>query len=157
MKISGSQPHIYLHSTFFCARKSPRGSCDIIGIKEPSAERQQHLKKELPKAHTGDQFAQTDSKHKERNALETMGGIAHRKRFLRSAQDPKAPSSVARVPKITSGSTHPVRILLRRQPSVRPGIAAGVKKGMIVRASEKRTCMAPLARSNPAATMVRTV
>ena len=137
MKISGSQPHIYLHSTFFCARKSPRGSCDIIGIKEPSAERQQHLKKELPKAHTGDQFAQTDSKH--------------------NAQDPKAPSSVARVPKITSGSTHPVRILLRRQPSVRPGIAAGVKKGMIVRASEKRTCMAPLARSNPAATMVRTV
>ena len=87
MKISGSQPHIYLHSTFFCARKSPRGSCDIIGIKEPSAERQQHLKKELSKAHTGDQFAQTDSKHKERNAAGDVIGVGQNKRDDQSVGD----------------------------------------------------------------------
>ena len=68
-----------------------------------------------------------------------------------------APRNVASEPKMTSGSAQPVRILLRRHPIVRPGIAAGVKKGMIVSASEKRTWMAPLARSNPAATIVSAV
>ena len=49
-----------------------------------------------------------------------------------------APMSVAMVPKIISGSAQPVKILESRQPTVSPGMAAGVKKGRIVRASEKR-------------------
>lgn len=75
-----------------------------------------------------------------------MGGSAHSQRFFRRAQLPTAPRNVARVPKMISGSAHPVSVLLRRQPIVRPGIAAGVKKGRIVSASEKRTWTAPLPR-----------
>ena len=79
MKISGSQPHIYLHSTFFCARKSPRGSFHTVRTKESSAERQQSLQKELAKAHAGDQFAQAYSQHEQRNAAGDVIGVGQDK------------------------------------------------------------------------------
>ena len=50
------------------------------------------------------------------------------------------------LPKITSKGRAPVSMFASIQPMKRPGIAAGVKKGSIVSASEKRTCMAQLAR-----------
>lgn len=44
-----------------------------------------------------------------------------------------------------------------REEVVTPGIAAGVKNGRMVSTSEKRTWMAPLARSKPAASAVSTM
>ena len=44
-----------------------------------------------------------------------------------------------------------------RQPTNSPGIAAGVKYGRMVRASEIRICIAPLAKSKAAIVTVRTV
>ena len=58
---------------------------------------------------------------------------------------PTAPISVARVPKIMSQKAQPVSRFESRQPIVSPGIAAAVKHGSTVRASDIRTCTAPLA------------
>ena len=74
--------------------------------------------------------------------LAAIGGIGAAHICLRSIYVPTAPRKVARLPKIISSGIHPVKRLLRIQPAVRPGIAAGVKNGRIVSASEKRTCTA---------------
>ncbi len=87
-----------------------------------------------------------------------MGGTEERRRccFLK-AQVPKAPKRVAMLPNTMSQGRHPVTKLLMRHPINRPGIAAGVNAGRIVKASEKRTWMEPLARFREAAKMVRAV
>ena len=70
--------------------------------------------------------------------LAAMGGIGASHLLLRKIRVPRAPSSVAILPKIISGIAQPVNRLLNRQPVNKPGTAAGVKKGKIVSASEKR-------------------
>ena len=141
----GQRSTAYLHSTSFLRmRERLNGSFHAAGAKEPSAEGKERLQKELTQTHAGDQLADTYSQHEQRNAAGDVIGVG---------QDKRDDQRVG----YNGRDRAQVRILLSRQPSVRPGIAAGVKKGMIVRASEKRTCMAPLARSNPAAIMVRTV
>ena len=73
------------------------------------------------------------------NVLASIGGrVAMILCFLRKYV-PKAPIKVARLPKITSHNAHPVRTFASTQPIKRPGIAAGVKIGRIVRASENLT------------------
>lgn len=78
--------------------------------------------------------------------LAIMGGKVARILCFFRKYVPKAPSKVAILPKTTSHIAQPVRIFARTQPAKSPGIAAGVKIGRIVRASEKRTCTAKLAR-----------
>ena len=50
--------------------------------------------------------------------------------------------SVAILPNTTSKGSAPVRIFARIQPMKSPGIAAEVKNGSIVSASENLICMA---------------
>ena len=76
------------------------------------------------------------------NVLATMGGRGASHLQRRSRYVPTAPSSVARLPKTTSQMMAPVNRLLIRHPRNRPGMAAGVKKGNMVSASEKRSWMA---------------
>ena len=71
-------------------------------------------------------------------------------------QVPMAPISVGRGPKMMSGSAEPMTIFPRRQPINSPGMAADVKKGRTVRASEKRTWMFPLAMPSALASIVST-
>ena len=52
----------------------------IVGVKEPSEGRQEHLQKKLAKAHAGDQLAETDSQHEQRNAAGNMVGVGQYKR-----------------------------------------------------------------------------
>ena len=68
-------------------RERLNGSFHAAGAKEPSAEGKERLQKELPKAHTGDQFAQTESKHKERNAAGDVIGVGQNKRDDQSVGD----------------------------------------------------------------------
>lgn len=64
---------------------------------------------------------------------------------VRSILAPKAPISVARLPKIISQITAPGTIRLEiRQPTNRPGIASGKKIGRIHSASEMRNWITPL-------------
>lgn len=69
---------------------------------------------------------------------------------------PNAPSNVARLPKTTSHKAQPVRTLARIQPIKSPGIAAGVKIGRMVNASENLTCTAKLASPIAEARYVKT-
>lgn len=69
----------------------------------------------------------------------SMGGIGAKKRFFARSRVPKAPKSVARLPKITSQKTAPDKIFARRQPTKSPPIAAGVKHGKMQSASEMRS------------------
>ena len=71
--------------------------------------------------------------------LAAMGGIGANHFLLRSRKVPTAPMRLARVPKTISGRAQPVTILEIRHPMVMPGMAAGVKNGKMVSASEKRT------------------
>ncbi len=77
--------------------------------------------------------------------FDTIGGIgASHGESLRSFLVKNAPISVAIDPKITSQIAQPVRRFERKHPTKSPGMAAGVKYGRMVSASEKRTWMAPL-------------
>lgn len=60
----------------------------------------------------------------------------------------RAPSKVAADPAITSHKRQPVIEFEIIQPIVRPGIAAAVKNGSIVRASLSLICITPFARPN---------
>ena len=72
--------------------------------------------------------------------LERIGGTGARKGCaFRNFHVKKAPIRVARLPKITSGINAPPMRFPRMHPINRPGIAAGVKTGRIVRASAMRT------------------
>ena len=73
------------------------------------------------------------------------GNVARSLYFLRKYV-PNAPIKVARLPKTISHKAQPVKTFARMQPAKRPGIAAGVKSGRIVKASENLTCTAKLAR-----------
>ena len=86
--------------------------------------------------------------------LAKMGGRQASQRFFRSSRVPTAPSRVARLPKITSQTTQPDRMLDSRQPMNSPGTAAGKKQGRMVSASEKRTWICPEDRPMAAASMV---
>ena len=86
----------------------------------------------------------------------TVGsGTSQAKRLKRRA--PSAPSRVAKVPKITSCQMQPVIRLEIRQPTVSPGIAAGVKNGSTHSASETRNCTIPFASPNAPIKQVSTV
>ena len=69
---------------------------------------------------------------------------------------PSAPIKVARLPKTISHKAQPVKTFARTQPTKRPGIAAGLNMGSIVKASENLTCTAKLARPIAEARYVRT-
>ena len=71
-------------------------------------------------------------------ALLTTGGIKGVILPLRRILVPRAPSAVAILPKTMSIKQHPVKRLLKRQPINKPGMAAGVKTGRMVRDSERR-------------------
>ena len=73
-----------------------------------------------------------------------VGGVPNtfvpgRNLFFLSIYVPIAPISVARVPKIISGSAPPKKMFEIRHPITTPGTAAGVKKGRTVRHSENLT------------------
>ena len=89
-------------------------------------------------------------------ALEITGGMLQKNLCFLRYHVPTVPRKVASVPKTTSGSALPISTLLKKHPSVTPGIAAGVKNGKMVSASEKRHWIAPLARLKPWANRVRT-
>ena len=79
-----------------------------------------------------------------------MDGIGRQKRNhfiflagLEILQEIIAPSKVAIVPNIISNIAAPESKLNNRQPIVNPEMAAGVKNGRIVRASEIRIWIAP--------------
>ena len=72
-------------------------------------------------------------------ALVAMGGRGASHLNFRNFQVNMAPIKVAREPNTISGSVAPIKILDSRQPTNSPGMAAGVKKGKMVRASEKRS------------------
>ena len=82
-------------------------------------------------------------------ALLRIGGRNASNPFLRRMRVPTAPSKVAMLPKMMSIRQQPVKMLLSRQPMNKPPIAAGVKIGSMVRASDNRIWMLPLA--NPRA------
>ena len=86
--------------------------------------------------------------------LDMIGGSGPRNGCCLRRYVKNAPASVARLPKIMSGRIAPPRILAVRHPINKPGIAAGVKSGRIVSASEMRTCISP--KLNGAKTRVRT-
>lgn len=67
------------------------------------------------------------------------------------------PTSDASVPKTTSHTAPPVSRFDIMQPSVTPGIAAGVSTPRMHSASEIRNCITPLERPQAAATSVSTV
>ena len=69
----------------------------------------------------------------------TMGGTGAKYLCFFKAYVPSAPIKVARLPKITSHTAQPEKMFPSRQPTKRPGIAAGVKAGRTVNASEKRS------------------
>ena len=69
----------------------------------------------------------------------SMGGRAARILCFFRRYVPKAPIRVARLPNIMSHKAQPVRMFARTQPIKSPGIAAGVKMGSRVRASENLT------------------
>ena len=71
--------------------------------------------------------------------LAAIGGSGASHGNRRSAQVRTAPISVAAVPKMMSSMAQPVSQLLSRQPIVSPGMAAGVKKGRMVSASDSLT------------------
>ena len=72
--------------------------------------------------------------------FERIGGIVPRTGLrFRSIRVPMAPISVARLPKMISGTAAPPMKLASRQPIYRPGTAAPEKSGRIVRASAMRT------------------
>ena len=75
-------------------------------------------------------------------ALARMGGSGANHLCPRNIHVSTAPINVAREPNIISGSAAPTKILDKRQPTNSPGMAAGVKKGKMVSASEKRSWMA---------------
>ena len=60
-------------------------------------------------------------------------------------------SSVASVPNTQSTTPSGLARFEMRQPTASPGMAAGVKAGSTVKASEKRNCTAPNARFMAAA------
>ena len=65
-------------------------------------------------------------------------GFLSRRRYVKTA-----PIKVARLPHRMSGRIAPPKIFPIRQPINRPGTAAGVNKGRMVRASARRTCTSP--------------
>ena len=72
----------------------------------------------------------------------TVGRVASHISFLgspRSALPSIAPIRVARVPNITSQTSAPVRRFARKQPSVTPITASGIRSTSTVSASERRT------------------
>ena len=80
----------------------------------------------------------------------TTGGSGARYLLLFLSMRVKtAPIKVAMLPKIISGRIAPPKIFPRRHPINKPGIAAGVKTGRIVRAYAKRICTSPNAREAP--------
>ena len=85
-----------------------------------------------------------------------IGGKVARILCFRRKYVPKAPIRVARLPNMISHEAQPVRIFARTQPIKSPGIAAGVKMGSRVRASENLTCTAKLARPRAEARYVST-
>ena len=66
-------------------------------------------------------------------------GEGRGKRLWRAPRCPGRLSAWPKGPKTISGRAQPAAIFPSRQPIYRPGMAAGVKKGRTVRASEKRT------------------
>ncbi len=60
-----------------------------------------------------------------------------------SSQVPMAAIRVAAVPKTQSTRPRGLARLDKKQPTARPGMAAGVKTGRTVRASENRNCTGP--------------
>ena len=88
--------------------------------------------------------------------FEIIGGDVARILCFFRKNVPNAPTKVARLPKTTSHKAQPVRMFARRQPIKSPGIAAGVKMGRIVKASENLTCTAKLARPIAEARYVKT-
>ena len=90
------------------------------------------------------------------NVFAIMGGKVARVLYFLRKYVPNAPIKVAMLPKITSHKAQPVSTFARMQPIKRPGIAAGVKMGRIVKASENLTCTAKLARPIAEARYVKT-
>ena len=73
-----------------------------------------------------------------------MGGTGPRTGgFSRRSQVKNAPARVAMLPKMMSGRMAPPKMFAVKQPMNRPGIAAGVNSGSMVRASEIRTWTSP--------------
>ena len=80
-------------------------------------------------------------------------GMSHG--VFRSSRAPMAPKRVTKLPATTSIMTPPPIRFAIRQPTYRPGIAALVKKGRIIRAFATRTWIGPKemdwsARQSPA-------
>lgn len=88
--------------------------------------------------------------------FERIGGRVANTLFFLNRCVNMAPMRVARLPRIISHKTQPVKIFASKHPINRPGMAYGVKMGNIVNASDSLICIAPLARPNAFARKVST-